>query len=668
MLRNCHLVELTADPALTAYSIVLGYLHATVEADPTLRETYHVQKHILLQSTDLDALSEKLIAAIGPDEPSLVGFCIYFWNRRPSLEIARRIKQRWPDCRIVLGGNEVTHQAEIVLNEAPWVDIIVNGEGELAFRNLLHALLATEPDLAGVRGISYRSADGQIETNPSEERIQDLDQIPSPILSGVYPPSAFTNTYFMIYETNRGCPFSCAFCYWGGSTKSKVRRFSLERVRAELEFLVRHLPDHATIFVADANFGMLPRDYEIAEWIVHLTTRYRKSLTIATNWAKNTDQNVVRTAKMLYQNGLLGAITLSAQSFDLDVLQIANRKNIAPSYYEELQRSFLADGVPTYTELIWGLPGESVESFKVGLERVIATGGSPVIYPLLLLNNTDYAQPALRERYQIQARFLPYRAGNLEAPAEFVVAHERMSEADWLHGLGLSLTIALFQKGLAWAILWYLQSRTGARSIDLIERLQGYLEHGVHSFPVVSDLYANYLESYTTPDHFHVDAVMAELGQTIYTDNLHFQAMMTHVLREPTRTRSFVRGAAEYLYESLPPATRPPHTEFDAVVAYQSDFLLGWQAFLNKRLVNRSIALPADLAGEMREAGLLAVSGELPATEQVHLILRVPPAHRVPWGYKLMGLYNGILRPTNCYGTPLIVTDQALTEERWHLL
>ncbi|MFZ5822888.1 MAG: B12-binding domain-containing radical SAM protein [Bacillota bacterium] len=663
MSRNCHLVELTADPALTAYSIVLGYLHGTAEADPILREAYRFHKHILLQSTDIDGLTDRLLADMGP-EPAVVGFCIYFWNRRPSLEIARRIKERWPRCCVVLGGNDATHQAAPLFAEAPWVDVVVNGEGELIFRNLLRALLEPEPDLAGVRGISYRRPDGQVADNPGEERIQNLDEIPSPILSGVYPPSAFTRTFFMIYETNRGCPFSCAFCYWGGATKTKVRQFSLERVRAELEFLVEHLPNYATIFIADANFGMLKRDYEIASLLVTLAQKHRKRLTIATNWAKNTDQNVVRTAKMLYRNGLLGAITLSAQSFDLDVLQIANRKNISPGYYEELQRSFLADGIPTYTELIWGLPGESVASFKAGVERVIATGGTPVIYPLLLLNNTDYAQPAFREQHRLQTRFLPYRTGNLEAPAEFVVAHEQMTEAEWLHGLGLSMTASLFQKGLAWAILWYLHTRTGARYIDLIETLQGYLEGGAHGLPVVAELYRNYLESYTDAGRFDMAAVLAEVGQTIYMDSLHFQAIMTHILREPDRIRSFLAGCADHLYESLPPERRPSRAEYDAVVAYQSGFLLGWQAFLNKRLVNRSLSLTAALAHEMQEAGLLSVSGELPETGEAHLILRVPPAHRVPWGYKLMGIYNGILRPTNCYGVPLIATSQALAEER----
>ena len=70
------------------------------------------------------------------------------------------------------------------------------------------------------------------------------------------------------WETNRGCPFSCTYCDWGSATNSKVARMHLDRVYAELEWFAKHKIEF--IFCCDANFGMLPRDYEIVLKAVEL--------------------------------------------------------------------------------------------------------------------------------------------------------------------------------------------------------------------------------------------------------------------------------------------------------------------------------------------------------------------------------------------------------------
>src|SRR5205814_633702 len=82
----------------------------------------------------LDATCAEVLA--GMDAPLMVAFTVYFWNRAQSLELARRVKQRWPRCVVVLGGNDVTNDADALFAEAPHVDVLVHGEGELRFREL----------------------------------------------------------------------------------------------------------------------------------------------------------------------------------------------------------------------------------------------------------------------------------------------------------------------------------------------------------------------------------------------------------------------------------------------------------------------------------------------------------------------------------------------------
>ena len=98
-------------------------------------------------------------------------------------------------------------------------------------------------------------------------RIQLLDDVPSPYLSGLLPsrPSP------IFYETNRGCPYRCAFCYWGNGN-AKVYRMSLERVRAEMELFARS--GVSSFWIADANFGIFPSDAEIAETMAEINGRF----------------------------------------------------------------------------------------------------------------------------------------------------------------------------------------------------------------------------------------------------------------------------------------------------------------------------------------------------------------------------------------------------------
>ena len=96
-------------------------------------------------------------------------------------------------------------------------------------------------ELDHISGISFQR-DGHVVTTPERARIVNLDDIPSPFLEGILP---YRDQYgkaiyaVVLMETNRGCPYKCAFCYWGGAIGQKVRAFSRERLREELNLFAR---------------------------------------------------------------------------------------------------------------------------------------------------------------------------------------------------------------------------------------------------------------------------------------------------------------------------------------------------------------------------------------------------------------------------------------------
>ena len=128
----------------------------------------------------------------------------------------------------------------------------------------------------------------------------------------------------MVLETNRGCPYQCTFCDWGGLTYSKVRKFNLEKIQAELEWAVQNKIGY--LFVADANFGMYKdRDLEIAKLIRSAADRGQIESVNAT-FAKNSTESIFEIAKIL--GSISRGVTFSVQSMNESTLDAIKRKNL----------------------------------------------------------------------------------------------------------------------------------------------------------------------------------------------------------------------------------------------------------------------------------------------------------------------------------------------------
>ncbi|OIK25987.1 B12-binding domain-containing radical SAM protein [Streptomyces malaysiense] len=652
--RQAHLVELTVMPGVR-YSSVLGYLQAAAEADPEIAEACSFTKHVHMQGANaFEATCAKVLGALR--DPLVVAFTVYFWNRPSTLELARRIKERWPRCRIVVGGNDVTHQQQVLFTEAPWVDVLVHGEGELRFRDLLRVFLRHEDpatadaEMAAVPGISYRSAGGEVVTTADAPRIADLGELPSPLLGTTWSDEDIARSRMLVYETNRGCPYSCAFCYWGGATNSKVRQFPMDRIRDELERIVRVAADGTQLFIADANFGIVARDVDIARHIVELCRRHGKRLLVMTNWAKNTNGRVVEIAGLLYRAGLTGAITLSAQSFDADVLQIANRRNIRVDNYRRMQTQFRAENIPTYTDLIWGLPGESLATHMAGIEEAIASGGAPVVYPLLLLNNTDYTHDRFRDVHGLRTRHVPCDPGNTDLLADVVIEHSQMSFEDWLSGMAFRIPLTLFHKCLLRSTLRVLAETSGVRTVDLVELLGSFLHEGGGEDPLLSFLMADYARSWREPESFDRARLYGYIGRPVIHEEVHYQAILRRIVGDEERAARYTRAAVDFLYEALTSEGRtlPDRAELDMVRDLDLAAAAVFRAGIHGKVERHELALPKAQFELLRTYGDVPVGAPVAASGEdlVHVRIEVPESRsRYPFSAYSLSVWHGSGRP-----------------------
>jgi radical SAM superfamily enzyme YgiQ (UPF0313 family) len=368
----------------------------------------------------------------------VAGFSSYVWNERLSLAIARALKEAQPETLIVFGGPQVPDRSEPWLRKHPFVDVAVHGEGEAVFTALLDGR-----DRADIPAISFLHPNGTYEQHPKADRIADMATIPSPYLDGTFAPLQAAKPeerWIMIWETNRGCPFSCTFCDWGSATQSKVFRFEEERIFEEVEWMGRN--QVGFVFCCDANFGMLKRDYEITEAVVAAKERYGFPFSFSVQNTKNATERAYNIQKLINTSLNAYGVTLSLQSSNEETLANIRRDNISSESYRELQRRFARDGVYTYTDIILGLPGESYGGFANSIGRAIADGQHNHVqfHNCSLLPNAEMAHPDYVARFGI--RTVPQLIRNPHDRADFfneveeyldtVIATDAMPEDDWV--------------------------------------------------------------------------------------------------------------------------------------------------------------------------------------------------------------------------------------------
>jgi radical SAM C-methyltransferase len=402
--------------------LALGYLKAYAQKDEAIKNAVDFRIFNYRGADQpIHMVPEVLIA----EPPDILACSVFGWNFRNFGQLATTFRQIKPEGWTIFGGTHVAMQAERVFRLYPEVDVVVNGEGEISFANLLRAFLAgrSRHDLADIRGISFRSAQGDIVTTEAEPRIKDLDIIPSPFLTGAIP--LFDDNGEFLYdavtmETNRGCPYSCAFCYWGGAIGQKMNAFSRERLREELELFGRMRVQN--ICLCDSNFGMLPADQTFLEDFIVTRSQCRFPHVLTMSWAKNKGKLFYEIVRTMRQAGLSADFTLAIQTLDPDALRSSRRHNMAINKFEDLCEWLHKEGLGAYAEMIWGLPGETYDSFLRGYDRIARFVPRIATYSNLLLPNTAY------DRERAEHKFITIRGQDYDF--EYILTHATMTLDD----------------------------------------------------------------------------------------------------------------------------------------------------------------------------------------------------------------------------------------------
>ncbi len=471
---NIYVVQFGTGASINLLPLAAGQLYSRLRVDTFLTERFDLPEIIFRRPNDPKAFASDL------ENVFAIGFSCFLWNVNASMKAARAVRERFPEALIVLGGPSIpkdpTYSAEFI-QKHPYIDVICCGEGEEVFVSLCRYRHEGRSfaDIPGL--IVHNRANGQIiRTGP--EQLPDMESLPSPYLDGTFDSiyTQYEDEFSgIIWETNRGCPYRCAYCTWGNLPSNRIREKPISQVRAEVEWIGQHGIRY--IAMSDANFGIRQRDIDVARLLADCKAKYGVPDFISVSWVKNSHENVLKIADILNQCGIGFRVTLSLQSLDEKVLKAVDRLNIKKSDYEEIRKVYHRKRLFSYTELILGLPEETSGSFLAGIEQSLSDSiyDQLYIYPCLLFPNTALASKECRKRYGIESALVQNRYTKnkeynpLDEQVEIVIGTRSMNRADWRRSFALAYyTLALHDSRLAFFILQYLKHQHGVSITDLI--------------------------------------------------------------------------------------------------------------------------------------------------------------------------------------------------------
>lgn len=314
--------------------------------------------NIIYQEHTINDNIENILRQLHKSRCDIYAFSCYIWNIDMVLKLCSSLKKVNPEAIIILGGPEVSFDSEETMEQHPFIDYVVRGEGEETMLELLQCISSEKLDLAAVTGLTYRSSDTII-SNPDRSLIKDLDIIPFP-----YDDLDKLDTKIIYYETSRGCPFNCQYCL--SSTLHGVRYFSMNRIKQELKLFIDK--GVKQVKLVDRTFNCNKQhSLEIIRYIMEQKGKTNFHFEIGADLLDDEMIAVLFQApKDMFQ------FEIGVQSTNSKALREISRAMDLQKVKDNVKALQRARNSHMHLDLIAGLPFEDFESFKESFDEIHA--------------------------------------------------------------------------------------------------------------------------------------------------------------------------------------------------------------------------------------------------------------------------------------------------------
>lgn len=344
-----------AMPDIVLTTLNAKYIHAAFGLRYLMANLGALQSRACIAEFDINQrpvdIAEQLLAR----NPRIIGFGIYIWNVAPATEVIAAIKRIRPDITIVLGGPEVSYETD-GQKIVDLADYVITGEADLKFAELCGALLEDQHS----RVASNSAGFPKILPAP----LPDFSQLALPY--ELYTTDDIAHRIIYV-EASRGCPFTCEFCL--SSLDVPVRQVPLPALLNQLERLLER--GVRQFKFVDRTFNL---NVNVSKGILEFfRARYQPGHFVHFEMIPDRLPEALREVIATFPPGAL-QFEVGVQTFNEEVGAFIKRRQ----NYERLEENFRflrgQTGVHIHADLIVGLPGETVESFAAGFDRLIALG------------------------------------------------------------------------------------------------------------------------------------------------------------------------------------------------------------------------------------------------------------------------------------------------------
>lgn len=439
--KKLNVLTVNLSSSFTPYlPYIYGVLKKHCDRNPVLRRDVNWLKPIFVSEP-----MESIEAKLKEQKIDVLALSCYCWNWSQHLEIARIVVEGNPNCLVVAGGPHPDWKDADFFKKFPIIGIVVKQDGEIPFEKILLKKLADEDHWESIPGLIFPTKDLEpVETEAAPRPTLDEDVSPwvdEPTFSEIIEDFGHPEKLGVLWETNRGCPHNCQFCDWGSAIFTKVRQVNYERLNREIAWFSKM--KLGQIYIADANFGMFPRDEEIARALatVSSTTGYPRSV----DWcaSKSNTERVFSIAKIFHDAEMMRGFLIGFQSTSDLALKYMKRAPMNLEKYRALLKDSRYQDLPVFATTIMGCPGETFQGFKETIFDLMEAGFHKSIrcYHYSILPNAPAAQPEYIKNHGIVSivRKIVCNGVNKDfynareyPKLRYIVGHNDLERSEWI--------------------------------------------------------------------------------------------------------------------------------------------------------------------------------------------------------------------------------------------
>ena len=353
---------------------------------------------------------DELIQYIEQTDVNVLCTSHYLWNHAFLTAQLSRIKNKLKhNVTVVAGGPSIdVNNNHNFFKQYPYIDYAVYGAGEQAFADIVNHLVTNKAMIAfNTSNCAWKNHNTGKPIVADYKFVKMIEISPfvhnKELFSAMVDDAKKKNILIWLpYTLTRGCPYSCTFCDWNSGLGNKVSR---RKNTYQQEINLFQQLGVTNIYLSDANVGQYDEDVEMIEYFGQKNLQENAGFHVGGNFSKLKKDNNLKIFHILSRTGLASkTLNFSIQDTNHEVLKNINRPDVGWDVHlamaNELQKAYPHQVIKG--QLIYGLPGQTVATWRQTLEQVTQAN----ILPIIFLNEPLPASPAIYDpEYQNKFKF-----------------------------------------------------------------------------------------------------------------------------------------------------------------------------------------------------------------------------------------------------------------------